>query len=115
MRKLLLILAVTLGLVSSQAAAVKISEYERLVEIDEDEATFYISGIIAGIRAAHLASKAKNNDLARLDLFCPGEGVRLGGRLAKEALQTFKDTKEGEDPDVSFAVLLGLVIMFPCN
>lgn len=115
MKKLILILAVTLGLVGNQAAAIKISEYERLVEINEDEATFYISGIIAGIRAAQLTSKWKNNDLARLELFCPPEGVRLGGRLAKVALQTFKDSMEGEDPDVSFAVVLGLVTMFPCN
>ena len=115
MNKLLLILGISLGLVGNQAAAIKISEYERLVEIDEDEATFYISGIIAGIRAAHLASKAKKNNLDHLDLFCPPEGTRLGGRLAKESLQTFKDAKEGEDLDVSFAVLAGLFIMFPCN
>ena len=57
-----------------------------------------------------------SSEFSHLDQFCRPDGVRLRGRLAKVALQTYKDaqTQEGKDPDLGFAVLLGLIIMFPC-
>ena len=116
MKKLLLILAVTLGLICNQSAAVTIAEYEKFAETDKDGADLYISGIAAGIRASHLAGQYINKDMPHLDQFCRPEGVRLGGNLAKVALQTYKDaqTQKGEDSNLGFAILVGLIIMFPC-
>ena len=49
-----------------------------------------------------------------IDQFCLPQGVSLAGNLAKVALQTYKDAEKGKDDTLAFAVLMGLIMMFPC-
>lgn len=115
MKKTLLIIVLYLGLIGNQAEAVKISEYEQFEAIDKDGADLYISGVAVGIDYANSGSKYINKGSSDfVDQFCLPQGVSLGGNLAKVALQTYKDAEKGKDDTLAFAVLMGIIMMFPC-
>ena len=75
----------------------------------------YISGIAEGIVVARAGFQFYNQGLNYIDLFCAPDNIKIGGHLAKAALQTYKDTNRGDDVFVGFGVAEGLSIMFPCN
>ena len=108
MKKLLLILGLSLGLASPASSL----PYNLFKNLSEDKKSWFLGGIAEGI----LYSAAVNEAIGTPNTFycMPRTGVTLGGDLAKIALQTYRNER-GDDVEVGLGVLVGLSIMFPCN
>ena len=107
MKKLLLILGLSLGLATPASSL----PYNLFKNLSEETQTWLLGGIAEGILYSYAVNEATGIPNT---FYCLPKGLNLGCDLAKVALQTYRNERV-DDVEVGLGVVIGLNIMFPCN